>query len=290
MSAITVYDFPDICKTIYEEKKSVYNMSLRYIDELRATSCISNSMYATKLEERNNMLHPQRLRELERGFIEFKDYMRKNAKKQPIPFTIKYRQKDFIRYNDKIRDHLIRGESLDKVRDLLGIRIILTSQPVDTIESVNQCYQILDDVINFFVIEKKGILLEGIAKPDSKFNTLEHPNIIIPKDNLISEELEKNVKNYILYPKGKGGYQSLHIVIRMKNSITVEFQIRTCAMDITAEEGSASHIIYAEDRHKESDICLDYSKVCIPGFSLLPNGKIYDTSGLVKSFNPFNFF
>ena len=68
MSAITVYDFPDICKTIYEEKKSVYNMSLRYIDELRATSCISNSMYATKLEERNNMLHPQRLRELEKCY------------------------------------------------------------------------------------------------------------------------------------------------------------------------------------------------------------------------------
>lgn len=290
MPAVTVNEFPDICKTIYEETESVYNMSLRYIKELRATSCISNSMYATKLEERNNMLNPQRLKELERGFIEFKDYMRKNAKKHFIPFTIKYRQKDFIRYNDKIRDCLIRGESLDKVRDLLGIRIVLTSQPTETIEAVNQCYQILEEVINFFVVEKSGILLEGKVEPDNEFNALKHPEIIIPKDNLISEELEKNVKNYILYPKGEGGYQSIHIVIRMKNGVTVEFQIRTFAMDVSAEEGSSSHLVYAEDRRKDSDIQLDYSKVHLPGFALLPNGNVYDTSGLVKSFNPFNFF
>ena len=290
MPAVTVNDFPDICKTIYEETESVYNISLRYIKELRATSCISNSMYATKLEERNNMLHPQRLKELERGFIEFKEYMRKKSKKQSIPFSIKYRQKDFIRYNDKIRDYLIRGESLDKVRDLLGIRIVLTSQPIDTIETVNQCYEILKDVINFFVVEKSGILLEGTAKPDSRFDISKHPKIIIPNGNYISDEFKKNVKNYILYPKGKGGYQSIHIVIRMKNDITLEVQIRTFAMDVSAEEGSSSHLIYSEDRRKKSDISLDYSKICIPGFSLLPNGNIYDTSGLVKSINPFNFF
>ena len=260
MPAVTVNDFPDICKTIYEETESVYNISLRYIKELRATSCISNSMYATKLEERNNMLHPQRLKELERGFIEFKEYMRKKSKKQSIPFSIKYRQKDFIRYNDKIRDYLIRGESLDKVRDLLGIRIVLTSQPIDTIETVNQCYEILKDVINFFVVEKSGILLEGTAKPDSRFDISKHPKIIIPNGNYISDEFKKNVKNYILYPKGKGGYQSIHIVIRMKNDITLEVQIRTFAMDVSAEEGSSSHLIYSEDRRKKSDISLDYSK------------------------------
>lgn len=295
-SVVTVNDFPDICNTIYEEKVSVANLSMRYIQKLRETSCTSNFLYANKLEERNKMLQTQKLKEAERDFYYFKEYMRKNCK---IPFSVKYRLKDFIRYNDKIRCLLIKGESLDRLRDLLGIRIILTSPSTDTLEIVEQCYQILNHVIEFFVIQKHGLPLNVIDKisVDKNFNVSEHPEIVIPKkDNWSQREFKESIKDYIAYPKGKGGYQSLHIVIKMQNGVTVEFQIRTFAMDVSAEEGPASHFKYAKERREKSDIILDYSKIQLPGFAYLvdpedsKNNKICDTSGLVKSINPFNFF
>lgn len=281
--------FPDICNAIYEERISVANLSKRYIQELRETSCMSNFLYANKLEERCKMLQTQKLKELERDFYYFKEFMRKNCK---IPFSIKYRQKDFIRYNDKIRYLLAKGESLDRIRDLLGIRIILTSPPRDTLEFVQQCYQILDFVIQFFVVQKHGLplYLRGASIVDKNFNIAEHPEIVIPEESLISKEFRECVKDYIIHPKGKGGYQSLHIVIKMQNNVTVEFQIRTFAMDVSAEEGSSSHFAYAENRREKTDIDLDYSKIQLPGFAYLPNGIICDTSGLTKSINPFNFF
>ena len=299
-AVVSVNDFPDICKVIYEEKVSVANLSELYIQELRKKAFMSSSnsiaLYANKLEERSNMLQPKKLKELERDFYYFKEYMRKNCK---IPFSVKYRQKNFIRYNDKIRCLLVKGESLDRIRDLLGIRIILSSPSRDNLEFVRQCYQILEHVIYFFVVKRGGIPLNVIDKvlPDEAFHATEHPEIVIPKKDYWSQKaFSESIKDYIMYPRGEGGYQSLHIVIKMKNDVTVEFQIRTFAMDVSAEEGSASHSKYAKKRHEKTDIILDYSKIQLPGFVYLvdpkdsKNNKIYDTSGLTKHINPFNIF
>ncbi len=57
---------------------------------------------------------------------------------------------------------------------------------------------------------------------------IDHPEIVIPKKRLlVSKAFRECIKDYIMYPRGEGGYQSLHIVIKMKNDVTVEFQIRT---------------------------------------------------------------
>ena len=82
--------------------------------------------------------------------------------------------------------------------------------------------------------------------PDEDFHATDHPEIVILKRLLVSKAFRECIKDYIMYPRGEGGYQSLHIVIKMKNDVTVEFQIRTFVMDVSAEEGSASHSKYAK--------------------------------------------
>lgn len=281
-----VTDFPDICNIIYSERKSLNGIRSRYIEELRKTDNLFNSMYANKLEEGAEMLKPVKLKELEREFSAFRDHMRKWTSTN-VPITIKYRQKDFIRYNDKIRSSLIeKGTDLDKISDLLGFRIILSTPAIDSNETVNLTYKLLQEVINFFVLEKHALPIEAMPLKDTNFDKTNHPEIVLPEKQDIPESFEGFVKDYVMFPKEKG-YQSLHIVLRKPNGLTFEVQIRTFAMDLHAELGKASHIAYSKERKADSDIQLDYSKIDIPGFVYHPNG-ILDQIGLVHAIDPFN--
>lgn len=281
-----IADFPDICSIIYSERKSLNGIRSRYIEELRKTNNLFNSMYANKLEEGAEMLRPAKLKELEREFSAFRDHMRKWTSTN-VPITIKYRQKDFIRYNDKIRTCLIeRGTDLDKVSDLLGFRIILSTPAMDSIKTVGLTYQLLKEVINFFVLEKHALPIEPIPPKDTNFKRTSHPEIVLPEKQDLPENFEGFVKDYVMFPKEKG-YQSLHIVLKKPNGLTFEVQIRTFAMDVHAELGKASHNEYSEERKSSSNIQLDYSKINIPGFIYHPNG-ILDQIGLVHAIDPFN--
>lgn len=281
-----VTDFPDICNIIYSERKSLNGIRSRYIEELRKTDNLFNSMYANKLEEGAEMLKPVKLKELEREFSAFRDHMRKWTSTN-VPITIKYRQKDFIRYNDKIRSSLIeKGTDLDKISDLLGFRIILSTPAIDSNKTVNLTYKLLQEVINFFVLEKHALPIEAMPLKDTNFDKTNHPEIVLPQKQDIPESFEGFVKDYVMFPKEKG-YQSLHIVLRKPNGLTFEVQIRTFAMDLHAELGKASHIAYSKKRKADSDIQLDYSKIDIPGFVYHPNG-ILDQIGLVHAIDPFN--
>lgn len=282
-----IADFPDICNIIYTERKSLNGIRSRYIEELRKTNNLFNSMYANKLEEGAEMLKPSKLKELEREFSAFKDYMRKWTSINNVPVTIKYRQKDFIRYNDKIRSCLVKtGVTIDRVLDLLGFRIVLSTPLIDSIETVELTYKVLQEVINFFVLEKHAIPVESTPPTDTEFNPNDYPEIVLPKKQILPENFEKFIKDYVMFPKDKG-YQSLHIVLRKPNGLTFEVQIRTFAMDLHAELGKASHLFYQEERKEPSDIQLDYSKIDIPGFAYHPSG-ILDQIGLVHAIDPFN--
>lgn len=279
--------FPELASIIYEEKESLAGIRTKYIEKLRETGEMHNILYANKLEESAEMLNPCNLKELEKDFVDFKGYMRKFCKKNNISLMIKYRQKDFIRLNNKIRSAIISGSSLDKVRDLLGFRIILNTGSKDTPETISLCYQLLNQVLNFFVSSRFCIPLEAEARSNTHFIKEEHPDIIVPENNLVHPGFENNIKDYIMYPKANG-YQSLHVVIKKPNGLTFEVQIRTFAMDVLAEVGNASHSSYKKERKSGSDIILDYSKINIPGFHCLPDGSIHDVIGLVKSIDPFN--
>src|SRR5205807_9126999 len=45
-------------------------------------------------------------------------------------------------------------------------------------------------------------------------------------------------------PRGQGGYQSLHKVVRETGGVLFEIQIRSKEMHLRAERGSAAHWIY----------------------------------------------
>jgi GTP pyrophosphokinase len=61
------------------------------------------------------------------------------------------------------------------------------------------------------------------------------------------EVLEQEYDDYIALPK-PNGYRSIHTTIVSSRGFPVEFQIRTHAMHVLSERGSASHMQYKKDR------------------------------------------
>ena len=138
--------------------------------------------------------------------------------------------------------------------------------------------------------KKHCIFLEAEPKIDtSVFNKEKYSGIIVPQSSLLNEGFEIFVKDYVRYPKWNA-YQSLHSVVRKPNGLTFELQIRTYAMDLLAEYGTGEHRVYKNKRYAEiDDFEIDYSRISIPGFTVLSDGSINDIVGLRKSVDPFNF-
>ena len=263
-----------------------------YVEILRDEKNIQCNLYANKLEEIDNMLKSSTIRELEAEFHELKAQVGILSKENQISIVLKRRQKDFIGLNEKIRLFIKENKPLDRLQDLLGFRLVLLTGEKDTIKSVDLCYKVLNELINFFVMERGCLLAEASPIWDTGFNQEEHPEVIVPKKALILNGFQENVKDYLCTPK-KNGYQSLHLVIKKPNGLMFEVQVRTMAMDIKAEHGTATHILHKNNRYKDIDMEVDLSNVSIPGFAIVKNDKgevieIYDEVELCKSIDPFN--
>lgn len=286
------FNFPDISDAIYFGKDFSEIRNL-YIEKLRSSNNIYNIIYSNKLEECKNMMSSKNLEELESEFIDFKEHIRIWANSKSIRLTILRRQKDFIGLNKKIRLFLVQGKPLDRISDLLGFRIILLTGKKDTIESVNLCYELANEVIRFFAIDRHCTFMESEPIEKKQINS---KNIIIPTKSKILAGFENNVKDYIYAPK-PNEYQSLHLILRKLNGFTFEVQIRTFAMDLIAEHGKADHAghkrrkyVDGQDMSYVQDILdIDYSKINIPGFAVAEDGTIHDLVGLTKSIDPLNF-
>jgi hypothetical protein len=60
-------------------------------------------------------------------------------------------------------------------------------------------------------------------------------------------------------------------------------------MDVLAEYGSSEHKQYKSQKYKSTHLGdIDWTKIDMPGFKALPDGKIYDRIGLQQSIDPFN--
>lgn len=279
--------FPDL-NDAFDGAISITMVTKNYEKLLRKQGDIKCILYANKLEQFRKMLLTTTLKELEREFHELKEYVREICKKNGVSITLQRRKKDFIGINEKIRLFLKTEKPLERVQDLLGFRLIILSGQKDDEKSVQLCYEVLNEVIRYFVVERGCLLAEAEPILDGKKErTKEQEEIIIPAKSLVSSEFRTNVKDYVINPK-HNGYQSLHVVFKKTDGLVFELQIRTMAMDIVAEYGSASHNPYKAKRYGEGSIALDLKKVNMPGFTVLQDGSIIDFIGLTKSVDPFN--
>lgn len=282
-----VMNFPDIREALYTGN-SIEEIRSLYINQLRKTDSIYNILYANKLEEALNMLNIHSLHELEEEFHDLKEYLRSWTKERNIHCLLKRRQKDWIGFNEKIQLYLLNGKPLSKLLDLLGFRIVICHDIEDSIQSISLCYDLLNEVLDFFVNNKHCLLSEAEPRLDTGFEPEKYPDIIVPEKSMIRLGLENNVKDYVRFPK-RNGYQSLHTIVKRPNGLTFEIQIRTYKMDLRAEYGTGEHALYKNNRYSDLDLDIDYKKIHVPGFSVLPNGAINDIIGLRKSVDPFNF-
>ena len=278
--------FPDL-NLAFKGASSLEQVSKNYEKMLRAEEGIDCVLYANKLQQFRQMTQINKLRELEREFHELKEHVREIAKEHGISIAIERRRKDFLGLNEKIRRNLKYGISLERVQDLLGFRLIILSGKVDNESSIKLCYEVLNRIIEYFVTERSCLLTEAEPVIDTGFQQEDFPNIVIPAKSEILPVFIENVKDYIRIPK-KNSYQSLHTVFRKTDGFIFEVQVRSLAMDINAQYGAASHDQYKGKKYENVSITLDFSKVNLPGFAILPDGTVVDKIGLIHSVDPFN--
>lgn len=287
-------NFPSLPEAIYRSF-SMDEIWQNYINDLRKDNSMYSKLYASKLEELQDMKEKDKLIELEQEFYSLKELLRQLQEELGIHLLLTRRQKDFIGLNEKIRLFLRKGAPLEKVRDLLGFRVVLCSDSVDSNYTIESTYKVLNKIIEFFIEDRNCLLAEAEPLLDLGFNIEEHSDIIVPPKSLIMESFISNVKDYICTPKGNG-YQGLHVIVKKPNGLVFEIQVRTMAMDIRAEYGSAKHDLHKDDRYEGENIDIDFFKINIPGFTVfheIIDDKqitiVYDLIGLSKSVDPFNF-
>lgn len=282
--------YPPLSKALYLAHDLDEAQQL-YVSMLRRTGNIIHSQYAAKLEQARRMLSVSNLKQLEDDFVAFKEHMSVWSQETGIQMLLYRRQKDFLGLNAKIRLYLAEDKHLSQIHDLLGFRIVLRTEYPDTEETVRQCYEALNEVIHFFALSRSCMFLESEPRNGGIISEEEAKKlgIIIPQKTFVIPGFENNVKDYIRFPKSNG-YQSLHLLIQTPGELTFEVQVRTTFMDAWSEfSESCRHKQYKLEKYKNSDLgVIDFSKINMPGFKVLPSGELYDSIGLQTSIDPFN--
>lgn len=291
MASSNYPNFPDISEVLCSESR----MSLKEATDIYRKTLISEGF----AEYANKLLAYEKGIPKKSDYDQFINHMRAWKKKKKYNFEIYFtrRKKSFIKYNEKIRlfimnfdkaktDEERRKYALDNICDIFGIRIVLDLGKEDTAESIRICYEVLNEIISFFVV-KKGYT-PTVAEPliFTGFSAEEHPDVFVPSESAIMDGYEINVKDYYKNPK-KNGYQSLHIVFRSPLGFPMEIQLRTLATHIRVEYGeAASHFAHDRERYSER-IDIDPKKVNISGFRYIDENKIFDGAGIFSATDPF---
>lgn len=197
-----------------------------------------------------------------------------------LRFSIEGRRKSLISSEEKICKLLYENRSIDLFRDIFAFRVIVFGNESNSLELINQCYSILNSIINFYVTRGYTLCEEdptiGMMEDDSP----DHNAIIVPEKSGISDCYIYGVKDYILHPK-KNGYQSLHCVFRTPSGYCFEVQVRTFGMHVYAVDGRAEHSAYKTNKYNYR-IEFDRNNVHIPGYGISDNGTLFDFVGLEK--------
>lgn len=283
----TKMHFPSLENAIYSSR-TIKQAWKNYITELRRDeSNLLFCMYANKLQELELMRNPRNLKKLNRDFKKFKRKLQPWITENGINIEFRRRQKDFVGLNQKIRHYINSATPLSKVNDFLGFRIIISSSKDENC-NIGFCYQLLQKIIEFFVVEKHCIILEAEPRMDTEFDPKAHPKVIIPNKPQINPKLTWMFKDYIFKPK-QNGYQSLHVIFKNPRNMQIfEIQIRTKEMDLRAEEGMAEHGVYKRTRYLGEEISINPNLIKMRGFRVDEDGKIHDAVGLISSIDPFS--
>lgn len=181
--------------------------------------------------------------------------------------------------------------NLDEVRDIYGIRTVVSSHVIGEHEAVKMCYTIATAYLKYFNAKKRYFAIPIQAKQTTKVdedgNTVIVPlpedilrQLYIPSDEIVLPLISgygKYLKDYIRQPKAPYGYQSVHLlVLDMLTGKYIEIQIRTSNQHDYAENGPAQHDGIYKD---EENIFLQSD---IEGIKI-ENGKVInDPFGLFK--------
>ena len=288
--------FPDFNLAVCSENiRTIYDAESIYRQMLLDTKNDYNVLYSNKLLEIRNMLKPQNLalvkKDLE-GLIRHLTVWKKQMGYN-FPIYFERRKKSDTKCHTKIRLFLtkqyIYGEdvTLDSIQDTLGIRIMPCFGNFDTLESIKVCYEILDEVINFFTFKKGYNPRKKGNMFDLTFDANKHPEVVVPQHqdivDLLKPTYSSYVKDYYVNPKSDG-YQSLHIVFDGYSPI--EVQIRTFATNLRVDP---LHDRYNSQKYGDifDQIHLNREKVNIHGYGFI-NGKLQDKVGLEASIDPYN--
>lgn len=203
-------------------------------------------LIANKVREYKRATHDENVRNcINSSFSELKELLGPEV-------VISGRQKAFIKYWRKVMLYIKNGKPVSAISDILGFRIVYgTNRNFDTLETISKCYEIIEKVIIFFMVEKYFIPLES----EPIFSNVSNiDGILIPKQSdvrgFLLEGLDTNIKDYICNPK-PNGYQSLHGIVCSPDNqnVKIELQVRTAAMDEVAENGTAHHAGHDSNRY-----------------------------------------
>lgn len=292
MKVTTTLEFPDIQEILEQARDidDVWNLLIAWFSEDKRN--LEKAACASKLIELNSMRNSQRIKELDSDVSEFKEVLRGISKKYGHPITVTRRQKDLIGVIAKMILLIRRGEkagksifaSLERLRDFLGIKIVAQTGVHDTIESQNMCYEIINELLKYIVVNKKNTL--ATLEYEKIKRTFE--GILIPRESGVLPVFKDNVKDYIFWIKGRK-YQGLHSVATNPNGQMLEIQVRSQEMDVRAEyDKETAHKIHKGFKYDGITIPIDLAKINIDGFTYLDDGRVYDQVGLVKDIDPLN--
>lgn len=236
-----------------------------YSKLLREDGSFTSLLHSNKLTEYKNIINVSSYYATLRKIFD-KFYTILDKELPQLRFRIAGRRKSFISVEQKIRDKLENNESLDLIRDLMGVRIILLNG------DITLCYTVLEKLIQCCLKEGFTICEVSNSSDKNSFNSS------------LLNEFYYGIKDYIKNPK-ESGYQSLHATFRNINGFCFEVQVRTFNMHCNAVNGNAKHTDYRNSKYKE--IKFDRSKIIIPGYSVCSNGAIMDLVGLEHALEVF---
>jgi len=168
--------------------------------------------------------------------------------------SISFRQKSIQSLLLKMNRTMAEKKAIDSIHDLIGIEIIVNTRgPKDTEETINECYDVMNNVLTYFMTttehpDDRFLLCESAELKNSvpavdhigtplsaaekrELIEVKNDNLYIPEISKISSDFENFVKDYLIRPKKSSFYSGLQAslchVDKRGQRVYFEIQVKT---------------------------------------------------------------